>query len=339
MFSSIHKKYFYFGLLICLIIIATVISSSYSRDSIAYNGFITRYGRHGWERFLTEALYLEAFFIFLSKIIVKINFDYIFVFLIHSIISLSLKFYLVCKYSKDKLLSLSFFCSYFFILHDSTQIRFGMAVAFVYLGLHYLSEKKQVLFSVIVIASALLFHTAIIVFLIMLFFTTRKSLYWLIGLVLFAVLIYPIDLNAIMLSVVENVMGYLGPDKTRFDKLYALLLQPSLDVFLGVFRPIPLLVYFCAIVIYQYRDKFSAYEMLCYNALLLSIFFYILLKDILELQVRFADMFGFSLVFLVPYVHRGISEYIGEKYAYIILYSFFIVHLVKFTLYDKMLIL
>ena len=214
-----------------------------------------------------------------------------------------------------------------------------MAVAFVYLGLHFLSEKKQILFSGIVIASAFLFHTAILIFIVMLFFTSRKSLYWLIGFVAFAILIYPLELDVILLNIVENVMTYLGPDKTRFDKLHALLLQPSSDVFLGMFRPIPLLVYFCAIVIYRYRDRFNSYETLCYNALLFSIFCYILLKDIPDLQVRFADMFGFSLVFLVPYVHRGMSEYIGSKYAYIILYSFFAVHLVKYTLYDKMLIL
>jgi len=214
-----------------------------------------------------------------------------------------------------------------------------MGVAFVYLGLHFLACNKRLLFSAIVIASAIMFHNAVLAFLMLLFFTTKKSLLWVLGMLVVAVLLYPVNLNAFFLELSQNILSYFNIEGTRLNRLTAFILRPSSDVFLGVFRPIPLLVYFCAIVIFQYRVNFNAFERLCYNALILSIFFYILLKDVVDLQVRFGDMFGFSLVFLVPYVHRGLSEYFGARKAYIILYSFFIIHLVKYTLYDKMLIL
>ena len=68
-------------------------------------------------------------------------------------------------------------------------------------------------------------------------------------------------------------------------------------------------------------------------------FFYILLKDSVDLQVRIRDLFGFSLVFLMPFIHRGMSVYVGHRSAYIILYLYLGVHLIKFAIYDKMLIL
>ncbi len=126
---------------------------------------------------------------------------------------------------------------------------------------------------------------------------------------------------------------------TFLNKLYRYLSKPSSDIYLGMFGLHALLVYFCAIIIYRYKSEFNAYEVLCFNAFVLSIFFYILLKDVVDLQVRFRDMFGFSLVFLVPYIHRWLSEYLSKQYAYIVLLSFFTAYLIKFTLFDKMLVL
>jgi len=335
----IHKKYLYLELLISFIVIATVISWGFSRDSQTYNEFFNIYGASGWGALSSEVFQYELFFLVISKVVYGLGFSSVLLFLAYSAISIPIKLHLIYEHSKDKFLSLALFGSYFFILHDSTQIRFGIAIAFAYLGLHFLANNKKLLFVAIVIFSAAVFHNAILVFLVMLFLNRNKSYLLALCLVVLSLALYPANLSALLLEVIKNIVDYFNLEGTRLNTLYRILWWPTSDIFLGIFRPIPILVYSCALVIYRYRSKFSAFESLCYNALLLSIFFYIFLKDLVDLQVRFADMFGFSLVFLVPYVHRGISEYIGEKYAYIILYSFFIVHLVKFTLYDKMLIL
>lgn len=337
--TYIKKEYLYIGALICFIIIATVISSSFSRDSETYNRMFEMYGVFGWDALFTEMFQRETFFLLVSKVLYQLGLGSAFLFLMYSAISLSVKFYLIDTHSKDKWLSLAFFGSYFFILHDSTQIRFGMSVAFVYLGLYYLAEGKKLLFSAIVILSAVMFHFAGLVFIIMLLFTSKRSLLWLLGMVVVAVLLYPVNLNAVLLDLVGNAISYFDFNGTFLNKFFRYLSKPSSDIYLGMFGLHALLVYFCAIIIYQYRSKFNAYEMLCFNAFLLSIFFYILLKDVVDLQVRFRDMFGFSLVFLVPYIHRWLSEYLGKRNAYIVLLSFFTVYLIKFTLFDKMLVL
>jgi len=78
-----------------------------------------------------------------SKALYQLGFGATSLFFVHAAVSLSVKFYLIDKYSKDSFLSLAYFLSYYFILHDCTQLRFGMAIAFVYLGLHFLAANKE----------------------------------------------------------------------------------------------------------------------------------------------------------------------------------------------------
>jgi hypothetical protein len=211
-----------------------------------------------------------------------------------------------------------------------------MAVAFVYLGLSYLADNKRLLFSGIVFLSAILVHNGVLIFILMLLFTTRKSVFWLLGMVAVAIILYPMSLDIILLDLVGSVVDYPGIEWARLNKLHGYLLESGSDLHLGIFSRHGLLIYFCGIVIFQYRNIFNTYETLCYNAFILSIFFWILLKDSMVLQVRFNDAFGFSLVFLVPYIHRWLSEYMSKRNAYIILMLFFSAYLAKFILHDKM---
>jgi len=336
--AYIRKEYLYIGTLIVFIVVATVISSSFSVDSVAYNAQFIRYGASGWGGLSTEIFVREPFLLVASKIIYGLGLGSVFLFLIHAVVSLPVKFYLIEKHSKDRYLSLAYFLSYFFILHDCTQLRFGMAVAFVYLGLHYLADNRRLAFSGIVFLSAVLFHNAIAAFIVMLLFTSKRSLLWLLGMVVVAIMFYPLNLNLIMVDFFGGLVDYFGIEGTRFNKLHAYLLKPSSDLHLGIFSRHGLLIYFFGVVIFKYRNVFNKYETLCYNAFILSIFFWILLKDSMDLQVRFNDMFGFSLVFLIPYVHRRLSEYVSERNAYILLLMFFSAYIAKFVFYDKMVV-
>ncbi len=337
--AYVKKEYLYIGALFGFIIMATVISSSFSRDSEAYNRMFEMYGASGWVALFTEMFQRETFVLVVSKILYPLGLGSVFLFLIHAVLSVSVKFYLINEHSKDKWLSLAFFASYFFILHDSTQIRFGMAVAFVYIGLHFLADNKKLLFTAIVIFSAIFFHVASLVFISMLFFTSKRSLGWLLVMICFAIPLYLVDFRDYLLDIVGAAINYLEISGTVLNKLYFYIRNHNLDVHFGLFNWRVLLVYFCAIVIFQYRSVFSKYELLCYNALLLSIFIYIFMKDVVEIQYRIGGLFGFSLVFLVPYIHQWLSEYMSKRNAYIVLLSFNTVYLLKFAFYDKMIVI
>ena len=320
--NGIHltrNQYIYLAVLLIYILVAAIISSDFSRDSIRYNFMFESYGASSWGSVVTEVHHHEMFFLVVSKIVYKLGLNPFFLFLTFAALSLSIKFWLISVHSKDKALSLALFSSYFFLLHDSTQIRFGMAVAFVYLALHFLADNKSLLFSAIVIFAAVMFHNAVLVFLVMLLFTSARSTLWVFGMIAVAFILYPLDINAPVFELVKSIINYFDMGGTRLRNVYSLLLKPTQEEFLGIFKPTMVLVYISAAVIYQYRNKFSRYERLCYNALLLTIFFYVLLKDVVDLQIRFRDMFFFSLVFLIPYIHDWMSRYVSKRTAYFLL--------------------
>lgn len=339
-FRNLTKdQYVYLGVLVGFIIMATAISWGYSRDSVNYNRLFEMYGTSGWGQFPAEVFSRETFFLVVSKPLYSLGLNSIFLFLVYAAIALSVKFYLIDRYSKDKWLSLAFFASYYFILHDSTQIRFSLAIAFVYLGLSFLANNQRYLFMLIVLLSAMLFHRASFVFIVMLFLTRKQSLTWLLALICLAVSLYFVDFRAYLLDTVVPAIRNLEIKGVLIDKLLFYIQRHNIDVNFGLFNWRVLPVYFCAIALFQYRSTFSKYELLCYKSLLVSIFFYILLKDLTEIQYRFSGLFGFSLVFLVPYIHKWLSEKLNVRNSYIILVSFFIVYLIKFAFYDRMIII
>ena len=181
---------------------------------------------------------------------------------------------------------------------------------------------------------------SVIVFIVMLFFTSKKSTVWLAALVLVAVLLYPLNLVNVFSGITENVISHFDLHGTFLNKLNTSYLhEPAAGTRLSMFSLRMFMVYFCIFVIFQYRSVFSRYDLLCYNALIFSVFIYILMKDVLIISFRLSGLFGFSLVFLVPYIHQWLSEWMKEKYAFAILLSFFVITLLKFTIYDKMIII
>ena len=333
------RNYRHYLILLVLIIIAAIISWGYSRDSQNYIDIFNLYGSSAWSELSDEILHHEMFFIVASKVVYKLSLASFFLFLLYAAISVSIKYQLITIHSKNQLISLAFYLSYFFILLDSTQIRFGMAVSFLYLGIHYLSLDRRVIFVMIVLASTVLFHVLSIVFIIMLLLKDQRATNWLLGMVILSILLYPFDLRVLVLEALRFIIENLEIYGTFINKLYGYISKPSSDISLGIFYKKALMVYLCAFVIYRYRGSFTEYESLCYRALLLSIFFFLLLNDMVDLQVRLSDLFGFSLVFVVPYIHRWLAEYMSEKSAYALLLVFFTAFLAKFAFYDKMIVL
>lgn len=340
-FRSLKKEqWLYLGALASSILFATIISLNYSRDSFAYKQMFDMYGASGWGRLPAEILGREAFFLITSKVFFSFGLSSLFLFFLYAIISLSVKFYLVARCSKDKWLSLAFFASYFFILHDSTQIRFGLAVAFSYFGLYFLSQGKKIVFAVMILLSAFLFHVSSIAFIVMLVFSGKKPLFFLAFLMIFSVLLYPVNLLNALSEPIAGAINYFDIHGTVINKLFWFYFHGEKATGgLGLFTIRMFLVYFCVAVLFQYRKVFSTFEALCYYSLIFSVFFYILMKDFWVVQYRLSGLFGFALVFLVPYIHRWLSGYLGKRSAYALLLLFFMVTLLKFTWYDKMIII
>lgn len=118
-----------------LSIVASILSSSYSWDSVQYK----RYFR------LIESgvnVSVEPSFYYVSFLSSYFFSSPLFVFIFYSSVSVLIKIYLIRRYSPYPLLSLIVFCSYFFLVQESNMIRVGLASSFLILACFCYFEKK-----------------------------------------------------------------------------------------------------------------------------------------------------------------------------------------------------
>lgn len=91
-----------------------------------------------------------------------LNIDYDYFVLIVAGVSLGIKFHLFRKYLRYPLLAVVTYAAIFYAVHEYTQIRIGISLAFGYLAIHYLYDKRY-LRAAIWFVPAYLFHTSVIV--------------------------------------------------------------------------------------------------------------------------------------------------------------------------------
>jgi hypothetical protein len=91
-----------------------------------------------------------------------LNMEYDYFVLIVAGLALAIKFHLFKKYLRYPLLAAATYVAIFYSNHEYTQIRVGIALAFGYLAIHCLYDKRY-LFAALWFVLAYLFHTSVIV--------------------------------------------------------------------------------------------------------------------------------------------------------------------------------
>jgi hypothetical protein len=91
-----------------------------------------------------------------------LNLDYDYFVLIVAGVALAIKFYLFRKYLRYPLLAVATYFAIFYGTHEYTQIRVGIALAFGYLSIHLLLEKRYLLAAIWFVLAYLL-HTSLVV--------------------------------------------------------------------------------------------------------------------------------------------------------------------------------
>lgn len=99
------------------------------------------------------------------------------VFLLYAILAIPLKCYVFTKLSTDYFLLLAVYISNFYVLHDLTQIRVGVAVACVITGFYFLINKKR-WYCLLLILIATLFHYSAFIALIFFLFRNNELKVW-----------------------------------------------------------------------------------------------------------------------------------------------------------------
>jgi hypothetical protein len=107
---------------------------------------------------------VEPSFVVISKFLKLFTSDPIFVFVVFALLGVSLKIKAIKQLSNLWLLSLTIYISYFFILHEMTQIRAGVASAILLLCIKPLYDRDWKKFFLLALLATSFHYSAIIIF-------------------------------------------------------------------------------------------------------------------------------------------------------------------------------
>ncbi len=214
-------------------------------------------------------------------------------FIFYAIIGVSVKLYAIKKLTELWIFSILIYFSYFFILHEMTQIRIGVAVGFILLSIKYI-EEKNIKYYVITLLAAVFFHYSALIMLPLYFLhkdRINKIFYFLIPI---AYLLYFLDFNIV------KVIGYLDFTK-KYDFYKSLAPNNHINVF-GYWQLLRCL--FCGVLLWKLPLLLSnnKYAAILTKFYILSCFFLVVFASIPSIASRISEMFASVECILLPFL-------------------------------------
>lgn len=262
------------------------------RDSFSY---VTLYN-------LISTVNVEPTFTAISYI-VKTLFDNVaYLFIIYAIIGVSLKLIAIRQLSTLWFLSVALYLSEFFILHDMTQIRIGVASGILLLCIKPIYDRNIVKF-LLFTSIAILFHYSAIIILPLWFLTFRpdsnKIFYWLIPI---GYLMWFLNIGTFILNI-QIPIPYI---QSKLD-LYRELQLNQVSGFnnINVFGKIFLLksaIYYLLLYKKDYISMYNRYAPLLIRIYGIGLFSFLALSAIPVLAFRVFEFYGIVYIILFPFL-------------------------------------
>jgi len=276
-----------------LILIAGLRPIGLDRDSISYATFLQT---------TTEINFLdkEPFF----WIIKWFNDTFLFgnihtFFLIFAALSISIKFLAIKRLSKLPWLSLIVYLSLYFILHEMTQIRVGVATGFFLLSIPDIYNRNFGKF-IIKASFASLFHYSAIIMIPLYFLNPKKVniIYLLLPIV--GLILACVNLSKIIL---ENINNYLPKFLAYKISLYLFLLElrehSEINIINFYYLSLLLFLYF-GFFLYFKNKIIHNYDTLYIKILSIMLFSFYFFSDVPLFAFRISEFLGTVVILLLP---------------------------------------
>ncbi|MCZ4242918.1 EpsG family protein [Pedobacter punctiformis] len=324
--DPINKALIYWGSALVLILIAGLREVGSDPDSVAY--------KYYYESPLILLL-AEPTFALISSFARQIFNDFQVVLIVYAIIGISLKYYAIEKLTQLKFLAIITYFGSYYLLHDFTQIRAGVASAIFLIAIVPLSERKFFKFFLLTVA-AFFFHYSALVLLPLWFLTNdHLSSKWKISLYLL------IPIGIIMHFMKIDIMLAIPIDTIKYKIQAYQEAQEIASNSLNVFNLLYVVKYVLFYVFLYFYE--TLYIKVKYMTILLKIYgvslaFYLMFSQNTILAMRVSELLGIVEILLIPslfYVikERGISSFIvvmiSAIYLYINIYYIILVQVFK----------
>lgn len=285
-FNFKHKETIFLFLGLLLILIAGFCGSiSRDHDSYISDFNLIINGK------LTHPLSL----LIISEIVNKIFHNSLYLFLVYAILGVFLKIIAIKRLTEFWFFSLLIYFSYYFFLHELTQIKAGVSAAFILLSIPSIYEKKLKSF-LIYIALAVFFHISALVVLPLYFIKNNKMPLWYFLLIPVGYILFFTHTNT------SSLINLIDIDVIRTK--YALYKSLNTVDKINIFNVLMLSRYvFCGLLLWKWKflSEKNVYSVILIKFYILSCFIFISFADIPGIAFRLSELLAIVEIIILPY--------------------------------------
>jgi hypothetical protein len=239
------------------------------------------------------------FIVKLAKSIFTINYGMA-IMLFFAFASVGLKTFSIPKLSFNPFLVLLFYYTNFFLLHEMTQIRVGLASAIFFIAVPFYLQKKFFTYSLLIVVATFFHYSAILYFFLFFFDAKKLNRRFLILFLLSSIIVGFLKLpflNYLQLDTLFEVSEKLNNYKDTAQAGYIDKINVFNVLFLiNFFVTIGLLLFYTP----KEKDKDAGF-ILFIKCNVFSIFLLAFLSGIPTIAYRLSELFGVASMFVIPY--------------------------------------
>jgi hypothetical protein len=243
--------------------------------------------------------FLEPTFFVVSWLSSTVFHDYLGLFVIYSLLGVTIKGYAIKQLTPYYGISLIlYFCS-FFLLHEMTQIRVGVAAGILLLSIPYIHQRKPGVFFLLILIGCM-FHYSLMIFSFFYFIDSRRINPKVYILCLFLIFFATI-LGFNLITITQYIkIGFLSSKI----EAYQLLLEQGINAQISLLNPLlfarmGILIFF--ILNYEQLLIKNENSLVITKIYAFSIFTFVALSPLPVLAGRVSQLLGVVEIVLVPY--------------------------------------
>jgi hypothetical protein len=300
-FSKIYGNREKYILFVFFVIMFMMAGFRDSEKFIDYDTYVLYY--------TVKAKYVEPSFQFISLFVHKYFNNVIALFVIYAILGVGIKIIAIRQLSGFAFFSLLIYMSYFFLLHECTQIRSGVAAGFILLCVKQIYDRNFIKFAIFA-GLAVFFHAAALI-VIPLWVLKREKInrYLYAALIPAAVLLYVLNMNIL------NIVEMLTSDNYLTQKavLYSQKTE-EINVFNYVFL-VKCFFYYLLLWKVRFIAKHNKYAVLLIKMHGIAFFSFVILAGIPTVAFRVSQLFEIVEIITIPMLLHVFKPAIAAKFA------------------------
>lgn len=225
-------------------------------------------------------------------------------FLIYAIIGVSAKLYAIETIADQKWLALITYFSSYFLLHEFTQIRAGIACGLILISIKFIYERKLVEFLLTIACASFFHYSSLVAFSLYFLPISRPSA------VMRLLIALSIPLGIVFNFAQFEFVRFIPIELVRSKIQTYIDLENSRDIKLNAFNAVYLVKFFLLYVFLYNSDRISRsskYFPIMLQMFAISMFCYLSLSFNATFAIRISEMFGIVEIVLIPllvYVFR-----------------------------------